>query len=113
MKNSWFTGALAGVLVVAAFAAALLVARVFLTTRQLRSLQPMLVEVNNRLNFAQALLNETLEYSKRNPAIDPLLVSLNFKTGRLKSCPVDNFRPVAMKTAVSTCPCRSSNNGLE
>ena len=80
MKNSWFTGALAGVLVVAAFAAALLVARVFLTTRQLRSLQPMLVEVNNRLNFAQALLNETLEYSKRNPAIDPLLVSLNFKT---------------------------------
>ncbi|PYK96265.1 MAG: hypothetical protein DME19_20310, partial [Verrucomicrobia bacterium] len=78
MKNSWFTGALAGVLVVAAFAAALLVARVFLTTRQLRSLQPMLVEVNNRLNFAQALLNETLEYSKRNPAIDPLLVSLNF-----------------------------------
>jgi len=80
MKNNAFTAVLTGVLVVAAFAAALLVARVFFGTRQLRDLQPMLMEVNNRLNFAQALLNDTLEYSRRNPAIDSLLVSLNFKT---------------------------------
>jgi len=80
MKNNAFTAVLAGVLVVAAFAAALLVARVFFATRQLRDLQPMLMEVNTRLNFAQALLNDTLEYSRHNPAIDSLLVSLNFKT---------------------------------
>jgi len=39
------------------------------------------VEMNTRLNFAQALLNDTLEYSKRNPAIDPLLQSMNLKPG--------------------------------
>jgi len=80
MRNNAFTAVLVGVLVVAALAAALLEARVFFASRQLRGLQPMLVEVNNRLNFAQALLNDTLEYSKRNPAIDSLLVSLKFKT---------------------------------
>jgi hypothetical protein len=80
MKNSSLTAFLAGVLVVAAFAAAWQVSRLYFATRQLRGLQPSVMDANNRLNFAQALLNDTLEYSKRNSAIDPLLVSLNFKT---------------------------------
>jgi len=80
MKSGSFTTVLAGVLVVAAFAAAWQVSRLYFATRQLRGLQPSVMDANNRLNFAQALLNDTLEYSKRNPAIDPLLISLNFKT---------------------------------
>ncbi|PYK58957.1 MAG: hypothetical protein DME21_14535 [Verrucomicrobia bacterium] len=47
MKNNAFTAVLAGVLVVAAFAAALLVARVFFATRQLRDLQPMNFKTNS------------------------------------------------------------------
>ena len=50
------------------------------SSRDLRRIQPQVTEIQTRLNVAQALLNETLEYSKRNPAIDPLLQSLNFKT---------------------------------
>jgi hypothetical protein len=50
------------------------------STRDLRKVQPQAAEIQSRLNVAQALLNDTLEYSRRNPAIDPLLQSLNFKT---------------------------------
>ncbi len=48
--------------------------------RDLRRLQPQTVACQTRLNLAQALLNDALEYSKRNPAINPLLQSLNPKT---------------------------------
>lgn len=48
-------------------------------TRDLRRLQPQVTVVNTRLNLAQALLNDTLEYSKRNPAVDPILHSLKLK----------------------------------
>ena len=50
------------------------------SSRDLRRVQPQAMGINNHLNLVQALLNETLEYSKRNPAIDPLLFSLNLKT---------------------------------
>jgi len=80
MKSGSFSAVLAGVLVVTAFAAAWQVSRLYFATRQLRGLQPSVMDANNRLNLAQALLNDTLEYSKRNPSIDPLLVSLNLKT---------------------------------
>src|SRR6185437_5700434 len=73
MKSGSFSAVLAGVLVVAAFAAAWQVSRLYFATRQLRGLQPSVMDANNRLNLAQALLNDTLEYSKRNPSIDPLL----------------------------------------
>ena len=49
-------------------------------TRSLRRIQPQVADVQNRLNIAQALLNDTLQYSKTNPAIDPLLRSFNFKS---------------------------------
>jgi hypothetical protein len=65
---------------ISASAAVVQVLRVTFATRDLRRTQPAIVEINARLNLAQALLNDTLEYSKRNPAIDPLLQSMNFKT---------------------------------
>lgn len=48
-------------------------------TRDLRRIQTQVATVNARLNVAQALLNETLEYSKTNPAVDPILQSLKLK----------------------------------
>jgi len=50
------------------------------STRGLRRLQPQAMAAQARLNAGQALLNDTLEYSKRNPAIDSLLQTLNLKT---------------------------------
>lgn len=69
-----------GLLFISAIAAAVQVLRLSFATRDLRRLQPRIIEINAHLNVAQALLNDTLEYSKRNPAIDPLLQSMNLKT---------------------------------
>ena len=80
MKNKSFTALLVGLLFVSAVAAAVQVLRLSFATRDLRRIQPRVVEINSRLSVAQALLNDTLEYSKRNPAIDPLLQAMNFKT---------------------------------
>ncbi len=71
---------LVGLLFVSALAAAVQVLRLASATRDLRRIQPRIIEMNGNLNVAQALLNDTLEYSKHNPAIDPLLQSMNFKT---------------------------------
>ena len=80
MKNKSFTALLVGLLFVSAVAAAVQVLRLSFATRDLRRLQPRIIEINANLNLAQALLNDTLEYSKRNPAINPLLEAMNFKT---------------------------------
>ena len=80
MKNRSFTALLVGLLFLSAAAAAVQVLRLSFATRDLRRLQPRIIEINANLNLAQALLNDTLEYSKRNPAIDPLLQAMNFKT---------------------------------
>ena len=80
MKNRSFTELLVGLLFLSAAAVAVQVLRLSFATRDLRRLQPRIIEINANLNLAQALLNDTLEYSKRNPAIDPLLQAMNFKT---------------------------------
>jgi hypothetical protein len=81
MKNDSLMKSLVGLLIIGAFVCALYVWRYAIAARDVRRLQARVVEMNNHLNFAQALLNDTLEYSKRNPAIDPLLQSMNLKPG--------------------------------
>lgn len=51
----------------------------FNRTREMRSLQTKVVEFQNRQAMLQNLVNECLEYSKRNPAIDPILEANNVK----------------------------------
>src|SRR5437867_5259653 len=80
MRKNSFTALLVGLLFVSAAAATVQVLRLSLATRDLRRMHPRIVEINAHWNLTQALLNDTLEYSKRNPAIDPLLQSMNFKT---------------------------------
>ena len=80
MRNNSFTALLVGLLFASAVAAAVQVLRLSFATRDLRRIQPRVIEINSHLNVAQALLNDTLEYSKHNPAIDPLLQSMNLKT---------------------------------
>jgi hypothetical protein len=80
MNKNAFGQVLVGVLFLSAGLNVYYALRFGFSTRALRKIQPQVAEVQNRLNLAQALLNDTLEYSKGNSAIDPLLRSLNFKT---------------------------------
>ena len=43
--------------------------------RKLRGLQPGIVQINYNRNFMQALLKETQDYSKKYPALEPILQS--------------------------------------
>ncbi|HKS38439.1 MAG TPA: hypothetical protein VJW76_14695 [Verrucomicrobiae bacterium] len=80
MNKNPFAAILAGLLFLSAALSAVFALTYAFSSRDLRRIQPQAMGVNNHLNLVQALLNETLEYSKRNPAIDPLLFSLNLKT---------------------------------
>ena len=87
MRNNSFTALLVGLLFASAVAAAVQVLRLSFATRDLRRIQPRVIEINSHLNIAQALLNDTLEYSKHNPAIVPLLQSMNSKTNSVAGAP--------------------------
>ena len=47
--------------------------------RQAQRLQIQINAINQSRNLIQALANEAVEYSKRNPGIDPVLQSVNLK----------------------------------
>jgi hypothetical protein len=80
MKSNAMTGLLVGLLFVSAFACVVQVLRVTFARRDLRRTQAQVLQINARMTVAQSLLNDTVEYSKRNPAINPLLESLKLKT---------------------------------
>ncbi len=50
--------------------------------RKLRRLQPQVANIQNLQNIVNAMANEALEYSKHNPAIDPILEPVGVKPGK-------------------------------
>jgi hypothetical protein len=50
--------------------------------RQLRRLQPQLLAAQNNRALVTGLIAEALEYSNRNPAINPILEGIGAKPGR-------------------------------
>ena len=64
---------LAGALCLAALGVFVLTMTCEWRFRQLRRLQPAVVQVQQKGAIADALANETTEYSKRNPAVNPIL----------------------------------------
>lgn len=80
MNKNPFAAILVGLLFVSAALSTVFALTYAFSSRDLRRVQPQAMGINNHMNLVQALLNETLEYSKRNPAIDPVLFSLNLKT---------------------------------
>ena len=78
MKNN----ALVVLLVVAGLSAMLSVGLCWsyiLRAGEYNRLRKMTAHVNQRVMVVQALVNDTMEYSKKNPAIDPLLESVGLK----------------------------------
>ena len=81
MKNNPLAATLLGLLLVSTIFTTVLTYRYIASLRKLRGLQPAIVQINNNRNIMQALANDTVEYSKRNPSIDPLLQSVGLKPG--------------------------------
>ncbi|HWQ90071.1 MAG TPA: hypothetical protein VN673_00250 [Clostridia bacterium] len=79
MKKSPLTRILLGVLTLSTLASLAFCAWYIMGVRNLKTLQPQVVAVQNNRALINALVAETMEYSKRNPAIDPLLESAGLK----------------------------------
>jgi len=79
MKSNTLGRLLVSVLFACAVLAAWASVRHFFSMREAQRLQGRAIAINNIRNAAQALANEALEYSKRNPAIDPILQQFDIK----------------------------------
>ena len=97
MKNSPLTTILMGVLTVSALLSVGLCWAFMGKARELRASRAQATQIyanlNNNRAMVQALANETLEYSKTHPAIDPILESVGLKPG--KSAPAPAVKPTA------------------
>jgi len=58
--------------------------------RHMRDLQPEIGKAQYFQNLYNALAAESLEYSKHNPAIDPILQQLNLKPAKTAPPPASN-----------------------
>jgi len=61
--------------------------------RELRTLQSQTAFINNNRTLVNSLANDAVEYSKKNPAIDPILESVGIKPA--KSAPTAAGRSAA------------------
>ncbi len=67
------------VLTISALASVVLCYRYLAAARELRQLQVQAAMVNQNRTLIGALATETMEYSKKNPAIDPILEAAGIK----------------------------------
>jgi len=81
MKNSPLTTILVGALALSALASLVLCWLYIGNTREMRSLQGMVNQVNYFRQVSSALATDAVEYSKTHPAINPILEATvpNFK----------------------------------
>jgi hypothetical protein len=91
MKNNPMTTVLLGVLTVSALLSVLFCWLYISNTRELRGLQVQAAMINNKRAVINALANDVAEYSKKNPAIDPILESVGLKPS--KSAPTATSKP--------------------
>ena len=50
--------------------------------REVRGLQSQIAGIQNNRSFIAAVANDALEYSKKNPAIDPILEAAGIKPSK-------------------------------
>lgn len=70
---------LTGLLFVSAILSAVGALSYYTASSQLRNLQAQIAKMESGRNLTRALAAEAVEYSKRNPAIDPVLQSVGLK----------------------------------
>ena len=91
MKNNGMTTILLGALTLSALASVVLCWLYISSTREWRSLQTQANIINNNRALINALANDTMEYSKSHPAIDPILESVGLKPA--KGAPATGSKP--------------------
>lgn len=74
-----FPAILVSALLIGTVTATILTITYVTTARELRQKQMQLMGVNRTRAMVQAIAGEAFEYSKRNPAIDPILQSVGIK----------------------------------
>jgi hypothetical protein len=82
MKNTPLISILLGVLTLSTLASVVLCWLYISNTRALRSLQTQAAQINNNRALINALANDTVEYGKTHPAIEPILESVGLKPGK-------------------------------
>jgi hypothetical protein len=73
MKNSPLTTILLGVLTISALCSLIFFGLFVSRNREINRLKSEVAEINNRQNLMRALMYDANEYSKKNPAINPIL----------------------------------------
>ena len=79
MKSNPLGPFLVGVFVACALVVAWLSLKYFFSMREFAKLNIRAVSINNTRTAVQSLANEAVEYSRRNPAIDPVLEKFDVK----------------------------------
>lgn len=79
MKNSPLPPLLAGVLLLIGLITALITVRYYFSVKEFQKLQLEYARITNKRSAAQALANDAIEYSRRNPEIDPILYQFEVK----------------------------------
>lgn len=87
MKNSPLTKALLVLVVVISLWSVYYCMSYNSKTRELRTMQAQVAFINMRQQVVQALLAEAMEYSKKNPAIDPILEAAGAKPSKTNMPP--------------------------
>ncbi len=87
MKSNALASLLTGAIIVCALISGWVFLRYFLAVKELQKLQGQYVFMNNTRNAAQSLANEAVEYSKRNPSIDPILYQYEIKPRSATNAP--------------------------
>lgn len=82
MKNDPITALLLAILFGCGAAACVLSYQYVHSVSTIQRLQYQRIAVNRDLNAFQSMLNDALEYGKRNPAFEPTLLSIGFKPGK-------------------------------
>lgn len=82
MQKDSVVSFLAGALCLAALGVFILAISCEVRFRQLRTLQPRVANVQLTQNIITGLANEVMEYSKRNPSVDPILQQVGLKPGK-------------------------------
>jgi hypothetical protein len=79
MKNSPLAPFMVGILLLIGLFTALFTIRYYFALKELQRLQIEYARMTQRRNMVQSLANEAIEYSKTNPAVDPILFEFELK----------------------------------
>lgn len=93
MKNNGTTTILNCALAIAVIGVGIGALNNYFKTSEARMLQSKIANYQNNQAIMQNLIAETLQYSQRNPAIDPILEAIGAKPG--KNAPAAATKPAA------------------